>query len=143
MKMEKSSGFIIYRKDEEETLFLLLKYPSEEEEYWGLPKGHIEAQEEELKTAKRELREETGLTEEDIEIIPEFRDWIKYYFKQEDETIFKIVIYFLAQSKKKAVKLSEEHIDYKWSNFAEVQKSVPFENTREIINKAQEFISPE
>ena len=59
--MEKSAGFVIYKKEKGEVKFLLLKYPSEnrERDYWGLPKGHIEEGESVKEAAFRELFEET------------------------------------------------------------------------------------
>jgi len=140
--MEKSAGFVIYRKENDKTLFLLLKYPSEDREtdYWGLPKGHIEEGEEVKEAALRELFEETSIEESEIKITPGFREVNKYYFKHEGETIFKIVIYFLAESKRETIKISQEHSDFRWVDFKEAMKLMPFENTRKIVKKAKDFI---
>ena len=140
--MEKSAGFVIYRKEKEEIKFLLLKYPSEnrERDYWGLPKGHIEEDESVKEAAIRELLEETGIEEEEIKVRPGFREVNKYYFKHDGETIFKIVIYFLAQTKKETVKVSHEHADFKWVDFDQAMELMPYKNTRKIVKKAKEFI---
>ncbi len=140
--MEKSAGFVIYRKENNRAKFLLLKYPSEgsEGDYWGLPKGHIEKKEKPLETAKRELFEETGIKEEDIEVNPEFRKWIKYFFKRKGGTIFKIVIYFLAKTKRETIKISQEHSDYEWVYFEEALNKISFKNTARIIKDAEKFI---
>ena len=64
MTVEKSAGAIIFRKEGEKPLFLLLNYPPasrKQKEYWDLPKGHIEKGENILKTVRREVFEETGL----------------------------------------------------------------------------------
>ena len=140
--MEKSAGFVIYKKEKEKIKFLLLKYPSEERErdYWGLPKGHIEKGESVREAALRELYEETGIKEEEIKIHPEFRETNKYYFKHKGETIFKIVIYFLASTKKETITVSHEHSGFKWADFDQAMKLMPFKNTREIVKKASEAI---
>ena len=140
--MEKSAGFVIYKKEKGEVKFLLLKYPSEnrERDYWGLPKGHIEEGESVKEAAFRELFEETGIEKEEVEINPEFREINKYHFKHEGETIFKIVIYFLAETKKETIKVSHEHTDFKWANLDQAMKLMPFKNTREIVKEAKEFI---
>ena len=140
--MEKSAGFVIYKKEKGVIKFLLLKYPSEnrERDYWGLPKGHIEEGESVKETAIRELLEETGIEEEEIETHPGFREVNKYHFKHEGETIFKIVIYFLAQTKKETVKVSHEHTDFKWVDFDQAMELMPYKNTRKIVKKAKEFI---
>ena len=84
MPIEKSAGAIIFRKENNNFFYLLLHYPSSAKapkEYWDFPKGHIEKGEDEIKTVKREVEEETGL--KDIKIIEGFREWIKYFFKFE------------------------------------------------------------
>ncbi len=140
--MEKSAGFVIYKKEKEKIEFLLLKYPSEnrERDYWGLPKGHIEKGESAKEAALRELHEETGLKESEIKTYPEFRETNKYYFKHEGETIFKIVIYFLAQTEKETITVSHEHSDFKWVDLNQAMKLIPFKNIREIVKKANGFI---
>ncbi|MGM0439042.1 MAG: bis(5'-nucleosyl)-tetraphosphatase [Patescibacteria group bacterium] len=142
MKMEKSAGFVIYRKEKGEIKFLLLKYPSDgrEVDYWGLPKGHIENKESVEEAALRELFEETGIKEKEIDVKEGFREVNKYYFKHEGDSIFKIVVYFLAQTKKETITVSHEHSDFKWANFDQAMKLIPFKNTKKIVKKAKEFI---
>ncbi len=133
---------MVYRKEKKENKFLLLKYPPEgrEKDYWGLPKGHIEEGEPVKEAAFRELSEETGIERREIRVIPGFKEANKYYFKQKEETIFKIVIYFLAETKKETIKVSHEHTDFKWVNFDQAMKLIPYKNTREIVRKAKKFI---
>ncbi len=140
--MEKSAGVVVYRMEEKEPLFLLLKYPPRDgrNDYWGLPKGHIEKGEKPAEAARRELCEETGVKEKEIKINPDFKEWTKYIFKKDRQPVFKIVIYFLAETKKETVKISEEHVDYRWTTFKEAKKLIPFEDTVKIIEKAKKFI---
>ena len=63
MKHEKSAGAVVFRK-EKEPLYLLLHY---EAKHWDFPKGHVEENESDNETVKREVEEETGI--KDIEII--------------------------------------------------------------------------
>jgi 8-oxo-dGTP pyrophosphatase MutT (NUDIX family) len=142
MKMEKSAGFVIYRTVDNKPLYLLLKYPPTEKEpnYWGLPKGHIENEETPKETAFRELYEETGIKKEEIEVIPGFKEWNKYFFKHQKKTIFKMVIYFLAETKKETVKVSKEHVDSKWVTFEDAMKLMPFKDSKRIVKKANKFI---
>ncbi len=142
MKMEKSAGFVVYRMVNNEPLYLLLKYPptKKEPDYWGLPKGHIEGEESPKEAAFRELFEETGIKQEEIEVIPDFKEWNKYFFKQKGKTIFKLVIYFLAKTKKETIKVSDEHVDYKWATFEKAMKLMPFKDSKKIVKKARKAI---
>ena len=77
MPREKSAGAIIFRKENNETYYLLLRYRSG---HWEFPRGHIEAGETEEQAARREIKEETGI--KDLKIIPGFKECTKFLFKK-------------------------------------------------------------
>jgi len=78
---EKSVGAVIFRKEDSKIYYLLLDYGNE---YWGLAKGHVEEGEKEIETLKREVAEETGIT--DLKIMDNFRETIRYsYFPKDKE----------------------------------------------------------
>jgi len=141
MPVEKSAGAIIFRKNKE-IKYLLLHYPSgsrTSKDYWDLPKGHIEKGEKEVDTVKREVKEETGL--EDIKIIEGFKESIKYFFRFEGKTIFKTVIFYLAETGNQDVKVSFEHTGYKWLLYEEALSQLTFKNAKEILKKSNEFLT--
>jgi len=141
MPVEKSAGAIIFRKEGNEIYYLLLHYPSSAKaprDYWDLPKGHIEKGEKIEKTVKREVKEETGL--EDLKFVEGFKEWIKYFFKFDGKNIFKIVTFLLAETKTEDVKISFEHIDYKWLSYEEAIKQLTFKNAKEILEKANDYL---
>jgi len=138
MPAEKSVGAIIFRKENEERLFLLLHYQGG---HWGFPKGHIEGGESLKETAIRETEEETGI--DDLTFKEEFKDWIKYFYKRGDEKHFKIVTYLLAETKQKQVEISHEHVGYKWLNFNKALEQLTFDNTKQILKEANQFIKEE
>src|SRR3989338_2110609 len=110
MPKEKSCGAIVFRKQKDGTVkYLLLHY---EAGHWDFPKGNQEKNEKEEQTASREIKEETGI--EDVEFIDGFRDIIKYFYKKAQETVYKEVAFFLAQTRTEHVILSKEHIGYAW-----------------------------
>jgi bis(5'-nucleosidyl)-tetraphosphatase len=150
MPIEKSAGAIIFRKEPfdvaqgkgDKIYYLLLHYPSNTKspkEYWDLPKGHIEKGEKLEDTVKREVEEETGL--KDIEFIEGFKETIKYFFKWENKNILKFVTFYLAETKTRDVKISEEHIDYEWLPYKEALEKLTFKNAKEILKKANNFLS--
>ncbi len=141
MPVEKSAGAVIFRKEGSSPLFLLLHYPSSvkaAKEYWDLTKGHIEKGENEIDTVKREVEEETGL--KDIKFLKGFKEWIKYFFKWEGKNIMKFVTFYLAETETKNIKISEEHIDYKWLAYEEALKQLTFKNAKNILEKANTFL---
>lgn len=140
MPLEKSAGAIIFHKNKE-VKYLLLHYPSgakAPKEYWDLPKGHIEKGEKEIDTVKREVREETGL--ENIELIEGFKEWIKYFFKLKGKTIFKTVVFYLAKTREEKVKISQEHLGYKWLPYQQALEQLTFQNAKDILKKANQFL---
>jgi len=140
MPIEKSAGAVIFKIEGDKTFFLLLHYPSgsrTEKDYWDFPKGHIEKEETEAKAMRREVFEETGI--KDLELVPKFRKVIKYFFKWRRKTIFKMVVFYLGETKEKEVKISGEHMGYKWLEYKEALKQLTFDNAKEILKKAHNF----
>jgi 8-oxo-dGTP pyrophosphatase MutT (NUDIX family) len=140
MPKETSAGAVVFRNNGK-IYYLLLHYKSG---HWDFPKGHIENGEDEDKTVKREIEEETGI--KDINIIDGFKDWINYFFRKTYEEhkkapwVFKIVNFYLAETKTKQVKLSDEHIGYKWLNYDDALKQLTYKNAKEILKKANNYI---
>ena len=134
MKQERSAGAIVFKKDKE-PLFLLLHYEAKHQDF---PKGNIEKGETDQETVKREIKEETGI--KGIEIIKDFKEKISYYFKFKGELINKTVVFYLAKTKTKQVKLSFEHIGSIWLPYDKAMEKLTFKNAKEILKKANKFI---
>ena len=141
MPVERSAGIVIFKKSGGKRLYLLLHYPKgsrRPKPYWDFPKGHIEKGEKKIIAAKRETAEETGLT--NILFVNGFKERIKYFFKFKDKTISKFVVFFLAGTKSKKVKISKEHIGYKWLPFGKALKQLKFQNAKKVLKKADSFL---
>jgi len=141
MPKEQSAGAVIFRIKNKQPCYLLLHYPTGvriKREYWDFPKGHLEKGETEQQAAAREIQEETGLDK--IAFIPEFKERIQYYFRVKGKTIFKTVVFFLAFTKKKKVKISFEHEGFVWLPFERAMKKLKFANARRILERAHQFL---
>jgi len=141
MPIEKSAGAIVFRREEGKIHYLLLHYPGfrGDRTHWDFPKGQIEKGESIADTAKREVEEETGIKE--LRILPGFKETMKYFFKFKGENIMKFVTFFLAASEEKKVKLSYEHIGFKWLPYDEAIKQLTYNNAKAILKKADSFLS--
>jgi len=141
MPKEQSAGAVIFRIENKEPRYLLLHYPTSKrakKEYWDFPKGHLEKGETEKQAAAREVAEETGLRR--ITFVPGFEENIQYYFRVEGKTIYKTVVFFLACTKQKEVKISFEHKGFVWMSFKMAMKKLRFANARRILRTAHRFL---
>lgn len=71
---EFSCGFLVLREKAGRLQFLLMQHKGR----WDLPKGHVDAGESKMQCALRELWEETGIRQEQIQIDPGF-EFIHHY----------------------------------------------------------------
>ena len=136
MREQKSAGIVLFRNDSDKNEFLLLNYP---QGHWDFVKGKIERNETSHETALRETKEETGIT--NIEFVDGFEESVEYDFRFKKEDIHKKVIFFLAKTNEKNIKLSHEHNDYLWLEYNDALKKTTFENAKNVLTKAIEFLS--
>ena len=130
---ERSCGAIVYRIINDELRFLLIR--NKRSTYWGFPKGHMERDETKEDTARREVLEETGLH---ITIIPHFSAKSEYTIQGKVE---KAVTIFLASTEDTQTVIQQEEIDdYVWYNYDKAYQVLKFDNDRQIIKRAYEFI---
>jgi|TARA_Y100000310_G_scaffold288763_1_gene314703 8-oxo-dGTP pyrophosphatase MutT (NUDIX family) len=134
MKKQKSCGLILFTR-EKDTKFLLLHY---KHGHWSFIKGHVEEGELDKETVSRETKEETGIT--DFSFIEGFKEDINYTFKESNKTIFKEVTFYLAETKEKDVRLSDEHIGYEWLGFDDALRLLSFNDTKALLKKANILI---
>ena len=135
MAKEKSCGAVVFKRHKEGLKYLVLHYAAG---HWDFPKGKQEKNEKEEQTALREIKEETGI--EDAEIVDGFREEIKYFYKKDEETIYKEVVFFLAETGAEEIKLSFEHIGYAWLSYEHAHKKLAFNNAKELLSKAEKFL---
>jgi len=135
MREQKSAGIVLFRNDSDKNEFLLLNYP---QGHWDFVKGKIEQNETSHETALRETKEETEIT--NIEFVDGFEESVEYDFRFKKENIHKKVIFFFAKTNEKNIKLSHEHKDYLWLEYNNALKKTTFENAKNVLTKANEFL---
>jgi bis(5'-nucleosidyl)-tetraphosphatase len=106
----RSAGIVVVRLDDTGPRLLLLRCYR----YWDFPKGEIEAGEDPLDAARREVREETGITDLDF-------PWGEDFTETPPYAGGKVARYYLGESASGPVSLSihpelgrPEHHEYRW-----------------------------
>jgi len=136
---DKSFGIVPVLKVKNKYLFLLIQHVFG---HWAFPKGHPKKNENPIDTAKRELYEETGLTNISISENISFEE--RYSFEQDDKKIEKTVIYFLGFIDKPEInipdKFKSEILDAKWTTYDEAIKLLTYKETREILKEAKNYL---
>jgi len=135
MPQEFSAGAVVFRKEKGGPLYLLLHYESG---HWDFVKGNVEKGESAKQTAERETAEEAGIS--DLEFLEGFREKIEYFYRREGETVHKQVVFLLAETKTKDVKLSFEHIGSEWLDCRAARERLTYDNAKEILDKAHAFL---
>ena len=133
---EKSAGAVIFRKEQNGALFLLLHYPSG---HWDFVKGKIEPEENLRQTILRETQEETGIT--DLGFLDGFEESVEYDFQYDGKLIHKKVIFYLAKTNTKKITISHEHLDFVWLDFEKAFEKTTYQNAKLILSKANQLIN--
>ena len=130
---EHSCGAVVFRRINEEYRFLLIK--NKRSNHWGFPKGHMEKGETREDTAIREVLEETGVH---IHIFSDFSFESRYKIGAKIE---KRVDVFLASTEDTQTVIQKEEIeDYIWLRFPEALATLRFDNDKEILTAAQDYM---
>lgn len=143
LSFEKSVGGVVYRKRENEILYLLVRYRSWQ---WDFAKGHVEEGETEEQTLRREIMEETGL--ENLEILPGFRKAVRYFYTAKGNEkkerisegrgiyIFKRAVYFAAETTTEKIVIDFENKDFAWLTFEQAYKRLGNDDSRRVLTSA-------
>ncbi len=135
MNYEKSCGAVIWRSlgGKREYLIILNK-KSPASGHWGFPKGHIEADESEADTARREILEEVGLKIESF--IDGFRQVSRYY---PAPGVKKDAVYFLAEAPDSEVHIQESELGgFLWLEYDMAKKRL--NHDVKILDAAEKFL---
>jgi len=136
MKSAKSCGGIIFKKEKDKILFLIIRHRESGGGHWDFPKGHMEKGESEKETARREILEEVGLK---VRFIDGFKESISYIDHVNE--VNKTVIYFLCEAISSKVEyLCDEIEEHAWLEYDDALKRVTHENAVNLLKKADSFL---
>ena len=117
----RAAGAVVFRRTESGIRLLLLRAFKN----WDFPKGLVEPGEDQLACARREVKEETGLSGLDFPFGDEFRETVPYASN-------KVARYYLAETEEHEIELPvspelgrPEHHEYRWVSFGEAEELLP------------------
>jgi len=128
---------IRYRSGVREFLLVQHKHGA----HWAFPKGHAEAGETPIQSAKRELVEETGLIHVALRASPAFEE--SYYSIKKGVTYDKTVTYYMGDVliDEKVVVQAAEVSDYAWLPFEKAVKRITYPASQELLLEVQAFLT--
>ena len=138
MTFEKSCGAIVFRNERHDgelhRYVLMIKHSMHG--HHSFPKGHVEVGETEIKTAEREVMEETSVK---IHINERFRQPVYYRPKA---GVKKEVVYFLAFTKQTEIKPRPGEIAaVDWIPLEEAEALLAHDNDKRVLNMAVQYIN--
>jgi 8-oxo-dGTP pyrophosphatase MutT (NUDIX family) len=142
MFKEFSCGAVVYKIQNANPVFLLVS--SKQNGRWGFPKGHVENNESEIETAKREIFEETGI--KNLKFIEDFRQENIYVIDKlnnciKGDMVEKHSVYFLALALADTLDFDKNEIaELRWTDIKQALELLFFTNQKEVINLAYRLI---
>jgi bis(5'-nucleosidyl)-tetraphosphatase len=108
--------------------------------HWGFPKGHPEQNEDAISAAKRELKEETGLTAQTI--IEKHRFKETYEITKNNAVVMKTVDYYIAFIEDTRLNLGLNEIqEAEWLTFDEAYNRLSFAGTKTILLHTADWLN--
>jgi len=117
----RAAGAVVFRRTPGGVRLLVLRAYNN----WDFPKGLVEPGEDQLSAAKREVKEETGLTSVEYPFGEEYRETVPYAAN-------KVARYYLAETEEHDIELPvstalgrPEHHEFRWISLDEAEELLP------------------
>ena len=137
MRTETSAGAVVVYRPDAGPRYLLIH---DAHGNWGFPKGHVEAGETLLDTARREVREETGVDEvTNHGLLGEWR----WRFPDGGETVEKVCHYFLFEAGRDSAspQPAEGISEIAWLPGAAARTRLTFDTARELLDAVEDRLA--
>ena len=129
---------IVFRKFPRSIKYLIIKHSKG---HWSFPKGHPKKNEIKIKTALRELREETGVKK--VRLIGKkilIKEQYNFIGKNGIKNLKK-VDYFIGETETKKILIdNKEIVNFKWSTFNKALNIITFGGSKASLRIANRFV---
>lgn len=143
MRTERGVILVVYKRPGRSSRYAVLKR-SKNWEGWELPKGHLEDGDYE-ETVKLELREETGIEEEEIQEIERIDHTVEWSFEDDEEKVEKAYRAYIVKVDSSALidvdsNPHDEHEKGHFFNFSDARTLLTYDDQEKLLEKAHEDI---
>ncbi len=130
---EISAGGVVFR-DREIVVIVPRRRAADGAQVLALPKGHIDAGEDALQAALREVREETGVLAELVQELDE----VRYWYKRDGRTILKAVRFFLFRYLSGDTRDHDLEVEEaRWMGIEQAAEALSYKGERQMVVLAQ------
>jgi 8-oxo-dGTP pyrophosphatase MutT (NUDIX family) len=138
MKKDFSCGVIPYREIDGDRQFLLIQHRAG---HWSFPKGHPEEGETHLETARRELAEETAISDVELDENHPFNEHYNFT-KRSGKEVSKRVVYYLGRvAADQTIAVQEAEVsDHAWGDAAETRARLTFDEGRALLDEVLAYL---
>jgi 8-oxo-dGTP pyrophosphatase MutT (NUDIX family) len=109
--------------------FLLMKSPRGD---WNFVKGHREGGETDYETLRREILEETGISNF---VVLNYLGNTNYTFLKKGMEVEKVVKFYHVSTFSHQVIISQEHVDYVWLGYERARELLSFWQSKDILER--------
>lgn len=128
----------IFRERNGKLEFLLLKRSPEQyyPNIWQMVSGKIKENETAFNTALREIEEETGLVPEKFWVAPT----VNSFYAPDKDYICLLPVFAAKVNYDSKIKISKEHIEYKWLSPEEVKNLLAWDGQRKSVDVIVDYV---
>ncbi|HXE45347.1 MAG TPA: NUDIX hydrolase [Conexibacter sp.] len=136
-EQERSAGGVVVRGDE--TIVIVpTRRGAQGQKVLALPKGHVDPGETPDRTARREVREETGV---DADLVEKLGD-VRYFYQRDGKRIFKRVTFYLFAYRDGSLDDHDDEVEEaRWMPLSEAVEALSYDGEREMAERALSAIA--
>lgn len=136
-EQERSAGGVVVR-DGQAIVIVPTRRDAHGRKVLALPKGHVDPGETPDVTARREVREETGV---EAELIRRLGD-VRYFYQRDGKRIFKRVTFYLFEYRSGSLDDHDDEVeDARWLPLEEVVEQLTYDGEREMAARALSVVT--